>query len=137
ESWIWQLPADAIVEIDEAVRLLESNACTIPNIQKADFPLPTLGPELERLAHEVEYGKGFQIIRGLPVERYSDDQLRKIFWGIGLYFGNLVGQTKDNQWVVDVRDEGRALGQNQRGYHSQDTLDFHTDGATIVALLCI
>jgi hypothetical protein len=34
----------------------------------SDFPLPTLGPVLRRLADELMTGRGFALIRGIPVE---------------------------------------------------------------------
>lgn len=136
-SWIWRIPAEGLADIDAALAGLEQRGLDVPAIRQADFPLPRLGPELLRLAEEVENGRGFQLLRGLPVARYSLAQLRRIFWGVGLYFGRPTQQTKDGDWLIDVRDEGRTLGQNQRGYHSPATLDFHTDGASTVALLCI
>jgi hypothetical protein len=76
-------------------------------------------------------------VRGLPVGRYSVADLRLIFWGVGRHLGRPVKQTSAGDWMIDVRDEGGTHSQNQRGYHSPVTLDFHTDGSSIVGLLCI
>ena len=38
------------------------------DIRREDFPLPTLGPALERLRAEVLNGRGFVLLRGMPVE---------------------------------------------------------------------
>lgn len=41
----------------------------LQTVTKADFPLPTLGPYLESVRDEVVSGRGFALIRGVPVER--------------------------------------------------------------------
>ena len=38
-------------------------------------------------------GRGFALIRGLPVERYSDDDASLIYWGIGMHLGKPWPQT--------------------------------------------
>lgn len=35
------------------------------------FPLPTLGPKLKAMQHEASFGRGFQMIKGVPVDRYT------------------------------------------------------------------
>jgi hypothetical protein len=136
-SWVWMIPPEGLADIDAALAQVERRGLRLPRLDKSDFPLPRIAGELARLAEEVDNGRGFQLLRGLPVKRYSYEQLRTIFWGVGLHFGRPAEQTKDGDWLIDVRDEGGSLGQNQRGYHSPVTLDFHTDGANTVALLCI
>jgi hypothetical protein len=56
---------------------------------------------------------------------------------LGLHLGEPVEQTKDNDWLINVRDEGGTFDRNSRGYHSPVALDFHTDGANMVGLLCV
>lgn len=42
----------------------------------ADFPLPLLAPVLARTARELQTGRGFFLLRGLPVEKWSRQQVR-------------------------------------------------------------
>jgi Taurine catabolism dioxygenase TauD, TfdA family len=135
--WIWPLPAQGLTDIDAALADVERRGLKPPAITKADFPLPHIAGDLARLAEELEEGRGFLVVRGLPVERYSYDQLCTIFWGLGLHFGRPVQQTKHGEWFIDVRDEGGAHNQNMRGYHSPSALPFHSDGGNDVVLLCI
>ena len=55
-------------------------------VSKADFPLPTLGPLLADIQQEVLRGRGFALIRGLPVERWSRLETLVAYWGIGLHW---------------------------------------------------
>ena len=56
-------------EIGEAVRALGER--DLPEITPATFPLPTLGPRLQRLGEELRTGRGFLLLRGAkhPGER--------------------------------------------------------------------
>ena len=137
ESWVYRLTEDQIAELDAAVQTADAKKLDPPAIEKEDFPLPTLGPVLESLSDEVEEGRGFQIIRGIPVTRYEYRQLRRLFWGIGLYFATPWQQTKEGDWFIDVQNQGKNYDENMRGYHSKSDLRFHSDGTHMVALLCI
>ena len=44
-------------------------------IGRREFPLPTLGARLARIEHELIDGRGFVLIRGLPRERYDNDEM--------------------------------------------------------------
>lgn len=55
-------------------------------VSQADFPLPTLGPLLHSLQQEVLRGRGFALLRGLPVEEWSRTEAVVAWWGIGLHW---------------------------------------------------
>ncbi|MSO76106.1 MAG: TauD/TfdA family dioxygenase [Alphaproteobacteria bacterium] len=137
KSWIWTIPEAGVKELEAAMGALKARGLSPELTGRADFPLPSMAGDLRRLAEAIEDGRGFQVIRGIPVDRYSDAELRLLYWGLGLYFGTPVVQTKDDDWFIDVRDESKAYDKNTRGYHSRDRLRFHSDGANIVSLLCI
>lgn len=59
-------------------------------VTRERFPLPTLGPLLERVRNEVARGRGFALIRGFPVERYSRRETMIGYWGLGLYWGKAI-----------------------------------------------
>jgi len=59
-----------------------------------DFPLPTLGPILEAVGEDVKHGRGFGVLRGLPVERWTRVQSLVAYWGIGLYWGRMQHQVR-------------------------------------------
>ena len=40
------------------------------DITKQEFSLPTLGPKLEGFRDDVRFGRGWALIRGVPVQRY-------------------------------------------------------------------
>lgn len=58
----------------------------VDQVSKDDFPLPTLGPILKEVQQEVIRGRGFALLRGLPVERWSRKETLVAYWGIGLHW---------------------------------------------------
>ena len=52
-----------------------------------DFPLPHTASLLAQVNNELEDGRGAVRLRGLDVSRYTDNELRQIFWGLGLVSG--------------------------------------------------
>src|SRR5690348_14069550 len=71
-DWLMPLSAAEIVEIDTAAKALAEREADIASITARDFPLPTLASTLKaRVDHEVLNGRGFILLRGLPVERWT------------------------------------------------------------------
>lgn len=136
-TWMTTFSEAGIAEVDSALRKIEVDSVELADINQSNFPLPHLEEELANAAKDVMDGRGFHVLRGLPVERYSIAQLQKIYLGIGSHFGTPVEQTREHEMLINVRDENGTSSKAQRGYHSVLTLPFHTDGACVVALLCI
>jgi hypothetical protein len=92
DTWIHVLSGTAIDEIDRALATVKSRGLHFPDFAAADFPLPLLAADLARHADELENGRGFLLLRGLPVERYTDDEIHIVYYGIGLHLGLPVRQ---------------------------------------------
>ena len=66
-------------------------------------PLPTLSAELADIRRELEDGAGLVMLDGLPVARYSEDELRSIFFGLGVDLGTPVSQSAAQELLYDIR----------------------------------
>ena len=86
-DWIHTLSGADIEEIERAVRPLAECQADIARIAKGDFPLPTLAPKLAAICGELMHGRGFALLRGLPVERWSMREAATAYFGIGSHFG--------------------------------------------------
>ena len=138
DEWIETISAAEVSEIDKAMRSVRERGLELHRVRRSDFPLPTLGGRLSRLAQELEHGRGFVLLRGLPVQQYPKEQTRFIVWGIGVHLGIPVSQSKNGEFLGEVRDLGVKLGTpTSRGYRSKEHLRFHTDLADLVLLLCV
>ena len=137
-EWIHPLSDGDIGEIDAALRHAQARGLGVPAVARDDFPLDRLAATLTDILREVEYGRGFVLIRGLPVERYTKEEAALILWGIGTYLGTAAGQNTMGDVIGHVTDMGRDWNRDHhdRGYQSHALLPFHCDKTDAVALLC-
>lgn len=91
------------------------------------LPLPTLAGELRRAADELENGRGFVLVRGIPVERYSEEEAAVLLWGVGQHLGIPVSQDATGHMLGHLRD-----GPDVRAVPSP-----RTEAADALALLCL
>jgi len=91
------------------------------------------------LLDALEEGRGFALLRGLPVTRWSDAENRIVIWGLGTHLGLPVGQDLAGNLLHDVRDTGRRFGADDsiRYYQTNHAIRLHTDGGDIFALGCV
>ena len=140
DAWIVRLSGEALDELDSALRLVQSRGIDVTRVTALDFTLPVFGSTLEKISADLHRGRGFVLLRGLPISKYSDDEATAIFWGIGAHLGAPVSQNAYGDLLGHVRDQGysdyRTL-ENVRGYQTRAKLAFHTDSVDIVALLCL
>jgi alpha-ketoglutarate-dependent taurine dioxygenase len=138
DRWIYRFTKDDIIELEQALKGAKSGEVALVDLQRDDFPLPTLGPQLEKMLNEIENGLGLFLFRGFPTEKYSKDDLRYLFWAVGLYCGTAVSQSNRGDILGDVRDiETPRDGPDFRGYTSNGKLTYHTDAADVTALFCL
>jgi len=150
--WIRVLPAAAVAEFDAALAAVNSKGLAWSQITRADFPLSSLDSLLADIANELEHGSGIMKLRGFPVERYGDDDLRKIYFGLGTHLGTPVFQNRSGELMRAIRDEGAHVGRtygettDQKGTTflssyartlTNGGLRFHTDRTDVVGLLCV
>ena len=141
-DWIELLSGAEIAEVESAVNELEKelaeSSVDLTSINVGDFPLPTLGPRLRRLLEEVISGRGFVLIKALPVERWTKREAAIAFLGIGLHLGHLRMQNAEGHLLGHVRDLGRSSKDpNARIYQTRERQTHHTDSCDVVGLLCL
>jgi Taurine catabolism dioxygenase TauD, TfdA family len=141
-DWVFRLTSEHIAEIEAAARPLvvrgEAVTRDLAHLTRATFPLRALGPVLERLLEELLHGRGFALIRGLPIERYSRLETAVIFMGLGAYLGNARSQNARGHVLGHVYDVGlSSTDPNVRIYQTRERQTFHTDSCDVVGLLCL
>jgi Taurine catabolism dioxygenase TauD, TfdA family len=139
-SWIVTWSDTDVTELEAALRHARRFGMTAETVTRDGFPLPTLSPRLAALRHELEYGRGFTLLRGIRLDRYSDADAGLLFRGIGCHFGEVVTQNAKGDVLGHVRDLGYDdyRGRSDvRGYQTRARLEFHTDVVDIVGLMCL
>jgi hypothetical protein len=150
-DWIRPITPAEAEELDAALRAVQRRGLDWPAMTREDFPVPRLGAALAQVAHQLEHGRGLVLLRRIPVERYSEDELRILYWGLGLHLGTPRYQNAQGELIGDVRDENRLYGTvreldsagageprtSRSKARSAGPLRFHTDRADVVTLLCV
>ena|SRR5437870_4805197 len=70
-QWIEPLTRDELAEVKFASQRLAQTEIDWQTIRHDDFPLPALKRRLPSLLHEILEGRGFVLLRGLPVEQWG------------------------------------------------------------------
>ena len=136
----WRLPlGDAYrAELLAALVTVEAAGLALTGISPEEFPLPTLGPVLTRLAGELVDGRGFALLQDVPVAGLSEHQCEIVALGIGGYLGGIVPQGPNGTPALHVRNEGADPSvPTTRSYQHNRRLGYHSDPTDIVALLCV
>ena len=99
-----------------------------------------LGPAWETIKaalREAHCGRGIALVKGMPRDGLSERQFEFMNWMIGLNTGVARPQGIKSQYISQVRAAGHTYrAANGRGYNSNASLDFHTDGCDLVTLSC-
>ena len=139
-EWSYRLSAPEVSEIEAALHAVRGRGLELAEIRRDDFPLPTLGPVLDRMRAQVIDGRGFALLRGLPVEDRPIEDNATAYWGIGTYFGRARSQNAKGHLLGHVYDLGKGLSAtnpNLRSYATAEAQNFHIDRCDVVALLCL
>ena len=138
-DWLMPLATAEIAEVEAATKALASREADIATMGERDFPLPRLGPKLKaRVRDEVLSGRGFLLMRGLPVERWSMREAATAFFGLGAHLGRARSQNGKGHALGHVQDLGLdAQDPNVRIYQTNARQTFHTDSCDVVGLLCL
>jgi hypothetical protein len=83
-------------------------------------------------------GRGFALLRGLPVPRWSKRQSATAFYGLGTHLGRARSQNAQGHMLGHVRDLGMSSSDpNVRIYQTNERQGYHTDSCDLVGLLCL
>lgn len=136
EDWILHLTPAHVAELEVAAAPLSVDA--LAELTPARFPLPTLGPVLVAMRHELLHGRGFSLVKGLPLERYSPERCAAIFMGVGAHLGHARSQNAKGHVLGHVCDLGLSSADpSVRVYQTRERQTFHTDSCDVVGLLCL
>lgn len=136
DAWLYRLSDAEFAEIEAGVAAVEARGLDIRDIRREDVPLPRFGGALAEMRDELLDGRGFVVIRGLPVARMSRAQVAAAFWSIGVNFGAAVSQNASGHLLGHVKDLGTDYDK-VRGYQTRAHMAFHADQCDILGLCCL
>src|SRR5215470_17188986 len=131
-----EFDAKHLRDIERAVRRIKAAGLGLDDLQREHFEVPSLRPVIDEIRYQVEDGRGFAVVRRLPVEEYSKDEIGMIFWGIGTHLGRGLSQSVLGDRLGHVKDFSRE-DPGARAYRNKQELSPHTDSCDLVGLLCL
>ncbi len=136
DDWIYRLSPAAVAEIDRAVADIKRRGLAFEEVTREDFPLPLLEADCAAMRRDLDSGRGFCLIKGVPVAGYDDETLSLIHWGIGAHIGLGVSQSYRGDKIGHVTDMTHT-GDTRRAYRSPGGLIMHIDPVDVVGLFCL
>lgn len=137
-SWLNSIPETQQKEILSALEQAKQSNCTVKTITKADFPLPTLGDLFKTMQRDLDKGFGFSVLRGVPIQGLSIEDIEIIYAGITSHFGEMINQDTRGTLIDHVADRGGNYTDiSVRGYTTNAQLTPHCDSGDLVTLLCV
>ena len=137
-DWRYELTASERAAIVRAAREARSRGATPDTLTSDEFRLPELRSRISEWSETLRAGRGFVLVRGLPIDELDAEEVELAYLGLGLHFGTPVSQDAEGTRLGHVRDRGvPRTGPEVRLYTTTERQDFHTDGADIIGLLCL
>jgi hypothetical protein len=129
-KWAIPLSSEIIAELDASINAFLDSGVTLPHLTKESFKLGPKTAELfARIREQLFRGIGFVLLKDLPVERWSREEVAAGTLGIGVHLGNLMIQNKKGHLLGHVKDLGRDPNDpTVRFYATHERQRFHTDG---------
>src|SRR5580704_2884233 len=151
--WQRRLTPSQLAEIDAALATAKARGLSWETVTAKDFPVPGLASLFDDIRDELENGSGLLLLRGIEVGRYSLDQLKLLYAGLGRQLGTFVHSNRGGEIMREIRDVGRDVGQRYgelpgdgsapaflSSYSrtlSNQGLRYHTDRCDVVGLFYV
>jgi len=130
------LDPNKVSAVMPAIQAVLSSGKEITSLTLQDVPIESFADQLMELRDLILHGRGLAILRGFPVDDYSEDEIAALYWAVGLHLGNPVSQSVMGDRLGHVMDVS-GKDKNARAYRNSNELTPHTDPGDILAFLCL
>lgn len=125
-----------LAAFDQALADIHRRGLSLHDVGAGDFAVPSIMDDVLAMRAEVVSGRGFHQFRGLPIDRYSQEDLELIFWGLGVHVGVARSQSVHGDrlgHMIDTTDKDP----NARAYRNKSELLLHTDLCDVIAIMAL
>ncbi|KAF8968329.1 hypothetical protein BDZ97DRAFT_428646 [Flammula alnicola] len=142
DQWVYRLSDSELKEIDNALVHFKNTKLEMGYIGRYNFPLPTLSTKLHEFAKELYSGRGFFVLRTIPIDDYSRADLAIIYAGISSHVGSARGKQDGTGAVLAHIKDLTVSHANEKGgignsAYTTDKQVFHTDVGDLIALMAL
>ncbi|MBI3679141.1 MAG: TauD/TfdA family dioxygenase [Acidobacteria bacterium] len=137
-DWTSELSPAMLAELDRSMRRIQKEGKRLAELSAADYDVPSFARDGEALRLDLESGRGFAVLRGLPVDEYTEEQAAILYYGIATLLGQPIVQNRNGDLLFSVRDEGYDFVKQYgtlgvRISRTASAIDFHTDSSAAYA----
>jgi alpha-ketoglutarate-dependent taurine dioxygenase len=142
-SWSYSLSDTCLSAFDRFINDHRRYPQTLSEIEIGRSDLDACVESLKPVCNALNSGRGFAIIERVPVEKFTVDEARAVYWLIGRCLGTPFAQDIKGTLLYDVRDTGQNVTQGARFSVTNAESSFHTDNSfnprlpDFVGLLCL
>jgi hypothetical protein len=90
----FDLSPKQVAALEDVLLKVRGSGLALGQIRAEDCGHPALDRGLERVFDEIQEGRGIVIVRGMPVDAHSVEDVATMFWAIGTHFGQGVSQVR-------------------------------------------
>lgn len=149
--WIFELSQAELEALDAAVVEVAARGIPWQEITRESFPLEGWQARIAQIREELEEGSGMARLRAIPVGRYTPEDLKRLWFGLGQHLGTTLFQNNRGELMREIRDEGGGVAERYGALETGEgsflssyartltngALRFHTDRCDVVGLLCV
>lgn len=142
DDWIYTLNSDDITALRDVAKqvraIIGNDADGLIDLDPATIDCGAFAAPMAEVFHQIKDGRGFQLIRGMPVADWDRLDLAIAYWVLGLQIGTPLSNNPDGDMIGHVTDMGLDYeNPDHRGYQTSAHMLFHTDQCDVVTLLCL
>ncbi|KAF9894446.1 hypothetical protein FE257_007949 [Aspergillus nanangensis] len=142
-DWTYELSGGDLEEVERALRYFQQLNLPVGQVSPETFPLPSLHAALREISNKLHNGRGFKVVRGVPVDKYTREENVIVYAGISSHVAPIrARQVLDRPSQVVLSHVKDLTKTNEKkfigiGTYTPELLTFHTDLGDIVSLLCL
>jgi len=107
-------------------------------LSASDFEYLHIKSAVDKWREDVQNGRGFVLVKGVPVDKMTYMECHLFFWSVGLVMGIPGAQNGNGDLLGHVRDtHDYTKVEDVREYRTPVHIGFHCDAADVVGLLCL
>lgn len=126
-DYLLPMPKACLDELDHMIETLRRHPLDTLLLSPSDYPLTACQHYMAQVKQTLDQGIGFAVVDRLPVDRYSKDELKAIYWMLSSMIARPVSQSFRGAMLYDVIDTGLKMNENVRADLTNQALKFHTD----------
>lgn len=136
-AWTWRLSSEIVLELEQVLFQTHKMGKHAASLTIDDFARASLHEDAFILRQELIEGRGFVLVKGLDLSRYTEADACLMFWGVGTLLGIALPQNVNGERLFTVRNEGYDIARDWgrvgvRLSKTAEGLDFHTDSAPAI-----